>query len=141
MSQPGDTEPGPRQLWAAPLWDGGMGGCVASCPSFILPCPCPLSLFLLQQQAKEESLIGWLQKQLSDYSTPPVMSYMQTVMAVADLEKSIKAWERRVAIAEVREMGPGAGWVLSPAALLQAVLEALPVGCSLPPEQRLNFNN
>uniref|UniRef100_A0A8V0ZLD3 Cilia- and flagella-associated protein 263 n=1 Tax=Gallus gallus TaxID=9031 RepID=A0A8V0ZLD3_CHICK len=94
-----------------------------------------------EQQAKEESLIGWLQKQLSDYSTPPVMSYMQTVMAVADLEKSIKAWERRVAIAEVREMGPGAGWVLSPAALLQAVLEALPVGCSLPPEQRLNFNN
>ncbi|XP_046781729.1 coiled-coil domain-containing protein 113 isoform X5 [Gallus gallus] len=54
-----------------------------------------------EQQAKEESLIGWLQKQLSDYSTPPVMSYMQTVMAVADLEKSIKAWERRVAIAEM----------------------------------------
>lgn len=96
-------------LWAAPLWDGGMGGYIASCPSFILPCPCPLSLFLLQQQAKEERLIGWLQKQLSDYSTPPVMNYVQTMIAVADLEKSIKAWERKVAIAEVREMGPGVG--------------------------------
>uniref|UniRef100_A0A8C9FVG2 Cilia- and flagella-associated protein 263 n=1 Tax=Pavo cristatus TaxID=9049 RepID=A0A8C9FVG2_PAVCR len=74
------------------------------------------------QQAKEESLIGWLQKQLSDYSTPPMMSYVQTMMAVADLEKSIKAWERKVAIAEVREMGPGAGWVLSPAVLLQAAI-------------------
>lgn len=128
-------------LWAAPLWDGGMGGYIASCPSFILPCPCPLSLFLLQQQAKEERLIGWLQKQLSDYSTPPVMNYVQTMIAVADLEKSIKAWERKVAIAEVREMGPGVGWVLSPAVLLQAALEALPVACSLLPEQRLNFNS
>ncbi|XP_072202158.1 cilia- and flagella-associated protein 263 isoform X4 [Excalfactoria chinensis] len=94
-----------------------------------------------EQQAKEKSLIGRLQKQLSDYSTPPVMNYVQTMMAVADLEKSIKTWERKVAIAEVREMGPGVGWVLSPGVLLQAVLEALPVGCSLPPEQRLNFNN
>uniref|UniRef100_A0A669QRB3 Cilia- and flagella-associated protein 263 n=1 Tax=Phasianus colchicus TaxID=9054 RepID=A0A669QRB3_PHACC len=62
------------------------------------------------QHAKEERLIGWLQKQLSDYSTPPVMNYVQTMIAVADLEKSIKAWERKVAIAEVREMGPGVGW-------------------------------
>ncbi|NXJ04266.1 CC113 protein, partial [Odontophorus gujanensis] len=54
-----------------------------------------------EQQAKEESLIGWLQKQLSDYSTPPVMSYVQTMMAVTDLKKNIKAWERRVAIAEM----------------------------------------
>ncbi|OXB58525.1 hypothetical protein ASZ78_009090 [Callipepla squamata] len=63
-----------------------------------------------EQQAKEESIVGRLQKQLSDYSTPPVMSYVQTMMAVADLKKSIKTWERRVAIAEVREMGPGAVW-------------------------------
>lgn len=141
MSQSGDMEAGPPQLWAAPLWDGSKGGYIASCPSFILPCPCPLSLFLLQQQAKEERLIGWLQKQLSDYSTPPVMNYVQTMIAVADLKQSIKAWERKVAIAEVREMGPGEGWVLSPAVLLQVALEALPVACSPPPEQRLNFNN
>ncbi|OXB76093.1 UNVERIFIED_CONTAM: hypothetical protein H355_000192, partial [Colinus virginianus] len=54
-----------------------------------------------EQQAKEESIVGRLQKQLSDYSTPPVMSYVQTMMTVADLKKSIKAWERRVAIAEM----------------------------------------
>uniref|UniRef100_A0A8C2TJV4 Cilia- and flagella-associated protein 263 n=1 Tax=Coturnix japonica TaxID=93934 RepID=A0A8C2TJV4_COTJA len=54
-----------------------------------------------EQQAKEKCLIERLQKQLSDYSTPPAMNYMQTTMAVADLEKSIKAWERKVAIAEI----------------------------------------
>ncbi|NXK50581.1 CC113 protein, partial [Chauna torquata] len=54
-----------------------------------------------EQRAKAESLDRWLRKQLSDYSTPPVMSYVQTMMAVTDLEKSIKAWERRAAIAEM----------------------------------------
>lgn len=68
-----------------------------------LGCPCPLSLSFLQQRAKAKSLDRWLQKQLSDYSTPPVMSYVQTAMAVTDLEKSIKAWQRRAEIAEVSE--------------------------------------
>lgn len=72
-----------------------------------LGCPCPLSLSLPQQRAKAESLDRWLQKQLSDYSAPPVMSYVQTAMAVTDLEKSIKAWQRRAAIAEVSEAEPG----------------------------------
>lgn len=31
------------------------------------------------------------------------MSYVQTAMAVTDLEKSIKAWQRRAEIAEVSE--------------------------------------
>uniref|UniRef100_A0A8C3B5H7 Cilia- and flagella-associated protein 263 n=1 Tax=Cairina moschata TaxID=8855 RepID=A0A8C3B5H7_CAIMO len=56
-----------------------------------------------EQRAKAKSLDRWLQKQLSDYSTPPVMSYVQTAMAVTDLEKSIKAWQRRAEIAEVSE--------------------------------------
>uniref|UniRef100_A0A8B9DDP3 Cilia- and flagella-associated protein 263 n=1 Tax=Anser cygnoides TaxID=8845 RepID=A0A8B9DDP3_ANSCY len=60
-----------------------------------------------KQRAKAESLDRWLQKQLSDYSAPPVMSYVQTAMAVTDLEKSIKAWQRRAAIAEVSEAEPG----------------------------------
>ncbi|XP_052542593.1 coiled-coil domain-containing protein 113 [Tympanuchus pallidicinctus] len=63
-----------------------------------------------EQQAKEERLIGWLQKQLSDYSTPPVMNYVQTMIAVADLEKSIKAWERKVAIAEMTLQSHHRAW-------------------------------
>ncbi|XP_021264200.1 coiled-coil domain-containing protein 113 isoform X2 [Numida meleagris] len=63
-----------------------------------------------EQQAKEESLIERLQKQLSDYSTPPVMSYVQMRMAIADLEKSIKAWERRVAIAEMTLQSHHRAW-------------------------------
>uniref|UniRef100_G1MX64 Cilia- and flagella-associated protein 263 n=1 Tax=Meleagris gallopavo TaxID=9103 RepID=G1MX64_MELGA len=64
-----------------------------------------------EQQAKEERLIGWLQKQLSDYSTPPVMNYVQTMIAVADLKQSIKAWERKVAIAEAGLMSEPKGCV------------------------------
>ncbi|XP_072202160.1 cilia- and flagella-associated protein 263 isoform X6 [Excalfactoria chinensis] len=63
-----------------------------------------------EQQAKEKSLIGRLQKQLSDYSTPPVMNYVQTMMAVADLEKSIKTWERKVAIAEMTLQSHHRAW-------------------------------
>ena len=52
--------------------------------------------------------MNWqLQKQLSDYSVPPVLSYVWKKMAVTDLEKSLKAWERKVAIAEVSEAGLG----------------------------------
>lgn len=47
-----------------------------------------------------------LQKQLLDYDVPSVMSYVQKKMSVTDLEKSIKTWQRKVAVAEVRP-----GWV------------------------------
>lgn len=49
-----------------------------------------------------------LWKQLSDYSIPPVLSYVQKKMAVTDLENSLKAWERKVAVAEVSKTGLGA---------------------------------
>lgn len=48
-----------------------------------------------------------LRKQLSDYGVPPVLGYMQKKMAVTDLENSLKAWERKVAVAEVSETGLG----------------------------------
>ncbi|XP_075289548.1 cilia- and flagella-associated protein 263-like [Opisthocomus hoazin] len=54
-----------------------------------------------EQWAKAESVNRQLQKQLSDYSVPPVLSYVWKKMAVTDLEKSLKAWERKVAIAEM----------------------------------------
>ncbi|XP_071900009.1 cilia- and flagella-associated protein 263 isoform X4 [Anas platyrhynchos] len=63
-----------------------------------------------EQRAKAKSLDRWLQKQLSDYSTPPVMSYVQTAMAVTDLEKSIKAWQRRAEIAEMTLQGYRRAW-------------------------------
>lgn len=71
------------------------------------PCgPSSLSVFLWQQRAKAESVNRQLQKQLLDYNVPSVMSYVQKNMSVTDLEKSIKTWQRKVAVAEVRP-----GWV------------------------------
>ncbi|KFP19708.1 Coiled-coil domain-containing protein 113, partial [Egretta garzetta] len=49
----------------------------------------------------EESVNRQLRKQLSDYGVPSVLSYVRKKMAVTDLENSLKAWERKVAIVEV----------------------------------------
>ncbi|NWY62365.1 CC113 protein, partial [Chionis minor] len=54
-----------------------------------------------EQRAEAESVNQQLRKQLSDYSVPPVLSYVQKKMAVTDLENSRKAWERKVAVAEM----------------------------------------
>ncbi|NXE19208.1 CC113 protein, partial [Ardeotis kori] len=54
-----------------------------------------------EQRAKAESVNRQLQTLLSDYRVPPVMSYVQKKMAVTDLKKSLKAWERKVAVAEM----------------------------------------
>ncbi|KAM9625950.1 cilia- and flagella-associated protein 263 isoform 2-T2 [Morphnus guianensis] len=53
-----------------------------------------------EQRAKAESVNRQLRKQLSDYGVPPVLSYVQKKAAVTDLENSLKAWERKVAVAE-----------------------------------------
>ncbi|XP_009468759.1 PREDICTED: coiled-coil domain-containing protein 113 [Nipponia nippon] len=54
-----------------------------------------------EQRAEAEIVNQQLQKQLSDYGVPPVLSYVQKKMAVTDLENSLKAWERKVAVAEM----------------------------------------
>ncbi|XP_009947660.1 PREDICTED: LOW QUALITY PROTEIN: coiled-coil domain-containing protein 113-like, partial [Leptosomus discolor] len=54
-----------------------------------------------EQRAKAERVNRQLRKQLSDYSVPPVLSYVQKKMAVADLKNSLRAWERKVAVAEM----------------------------------------
>ncbi|NXA25238.1 CC113 protein, partial [Ibidorhyncha struthersii] len=54
-----------------------------------------------EQRAEAQSVNQQLWKQLSDYSVPPVLSYVQKKMAVTDLENSLKAWERKVAVAEM----------------------------------------
>ncbi|NXJ44381.1 CC113 protein, partial [Ciconia maguari] len=54
-----------------------------------------------EQRAEAESVNRQLWKQLSNYGIPPVLSYVQKKMAVSDLENSLKAWERKVAVAEM----------------------------------------
>ncbi|KAM6381099.1 cilia- and flagella-associated protein 263 isoform 2-T2 [Pluvialis apricaria] len=54
-----------------------------------------------EQRAEAEWVNQQLWKQLSDYSVPPVLSYLQKKMAVTDLKNSLKAWERKVAVAKM----------------------------------------
>ncbi|NWW85070.1 CC113 protein, partial [Rhynochetos jubatus] len=54
-----------------------------------------------EQRAEAESVNRQLRKQLSDYRVPSVLSYVRKIMAVSDLEKSLKAWETKVAVAKV----------------------------------------
>ncbi|NXG89780.1 CC113 protein, partial [Stercorarius parasiticus] len=57
---------------------------------------------LVEEQRAEAESVNWqLRKQLSDYRVPPVLSYVQKKMAVTDLKNSLKAWERKVAVAEM----------------------------------------
>ncbi|NXF50104.1 CC113 protein, partial [Oceanites oceanicus] len=54
-----------------------------------------------EQRAEAERVNRQLRKQVSDYSVPSVLSYMQKKMAVTDLENSLKTWERKVAVAKM----------------------------------------
>ncbi|PIO34359.1 hypothetical protein AB205_0070630 [Aquarana catesbeiana] len=57
-----------------------------------------------QERAKAESLNKKLRKQLSDYRVPDVLNYVHEKMEQEELEKSIRAWERKVEIAEGSKM-------------------------------------
>uniref|UniRef100_A0A8D0EZX8 Cilia- and flagella-associated protein 263 n=1 Tax=Strix occidentalis caurina TaxID=311401 RepID=A0A8D0EZX8_STROC len=63
-----------------------------------------------EQRAEAESVNRQLRKKLSEYSVPPVLSYVRKKMAVIDLENSIKVWQRKVAIAEVSKTGVVREW-------------------------------
>ncbi|XP_040265935.1 coiled-coil domain-containing protein 113 isoform X1 [Bufo bufo] len=54
-----------------------------------------------QERAKAESLNKKLRKQLSDYRVPDVLEYVQEKMEQEELEKNVRAWERKVEIAEL----------------------------------------
>ncbi|XP_044125882.1 coiled-coil domain-containing protein 113 isoform X2 [Bufo gargarizans] len=54
-----------------------------------------------QERAKAESLNKKLRKQLSDYRVPGVLQYVQEKMEQEELEKNVRAWERKVEIAEL----------------------------------------
>ncbi|KFQ25416.1 Coiled-coil domain-containing protein 113, partial [Merops nubicus] len=54
-----------------------------------------------EQRAKAEGANGQLRTLLSDYTVPPVLSYVQKKMDLTDLKNSLKAWERRAAVTEM----------------------------------------
>ncbi|XP_069824739.1 cilia- and flagella-associated protein 263 isoform X2 [Dendropsophus ebraccatus] len=54
-----------------------------------------------KERAKAESLNKKLRKQLSDYRVPDVLEYVQEKMDQEELEKNVRAWERKVEIAEL----------------------------------------
>ncbi|XP_068812287.1 cilia- and flagella-associated protein 263 isoform X1 [Struthio camelus] len=59
------------------------------------------AILVEEERAKAESLNKKLWRQLSDYRVPPVLRYVHEKMAISDLRNSLKAWERKVAIAEM----------------------------------------
>ncbi|KAM6409007.1 cilia- and flagella-associated protein 263 [Rhynochetos jubatus] len=63
-----------------------------------------------EQRAEAESVNRQLRKQLSDYRVPSVLSYVRKIMAVSDLEKSLKAWETKVAVAKMYLQGYRRVW-------------------------------
>ncbi|KAM5126405.1 cilia- and flagella-associated protein 263 [Mantella aurantiaca] len=54
-----------------------------------------------QERAKAECVNRKLRRQLSDYRVPDVLDYVQEKMEEEELEKNIRAWERKVEIAEL----------------------------------------
>ncbi|NXN21662.1 CC113 protein, partial [Nycticryphes semicollaris] len=54
-----------------------------------------------EQRAEAERVNQQLWKQLSDYSVPPVLSYVQKKAAVTELKNNLKGWERKVAVAKM----------------------------------------
>lgn len=57
--------------------------------------------FPTQDRAKAEAVNRKLRKQLAEFRSPQVMVYVREKILNADLEKTIKMWERKVEIAEV----------------------------------------
>ncbi|XP_069595674.1 cilia- and flagella-associated protein 263 [Ranitomeya imitator] len=63
-----------------------------------------------QERAKAEILNKKLRKQLSDYRVPDVLQYVQEKMAQEELEKTVRAWERKVEIAELSLSAQRRSW-------------------------------
>ncbi|XP_043836170.1 coiled-coil domain-containing protein 113 [Dromiciops gliroides] len=63
-----------------------------------------------EDRAKAEVLNKKLRKQLATYKVPHVMMYVHEKVTNYELEKSIKAWERKVEIAEMSLKGYRKAW-------------------------------
>ncbi|XP_004057777.2 cilia- and flagella-associated protein 263 isoform X1 [Gorilla gorilla gorilla] len=63
-----------------------------------------------EDRAKAEAVNKRLRKQLAEFRAPQVMTYVREKILNADLEKSIRMWERRVEIAEMSLKGHRKAW-------------------------------
>ncbi|XP_055220393.1 cilia- and flagella-associated protein 263 isoform X2 [Gorilla gorilla gorilla] len=63
-----------------------------------------------KDRAKAEAVNKRLRKQLAEFRAPQVMTYVREKILNADLEKSIRMWERRVEIAEMSLKGHRKAW-------------------------------
>ncbi|XP_004690575.1 PREDICTED: coiled-coil domain-containing protein 113 [Condylura cristata] len=63
-----------------------------------------------EDRAKAEASNKKLRKQLVEFRAPTVMMYVQEKIMNADLEKTIKTWERKVEIAEMSLKGYRKAW-------------------------------
>ncbi|PKU42390.1 hypothetical protein llap_7283 [Limosa lapponica baueri] len=63
-----------------------------------------------EQRAEAESVNRQLRKQLSDYSVPHVLSYVQKKMAITELKNNLKGWERKVAVAKMSMQSYRRAW-------------------------------
>uniref|UniRef100_A0A2R9CN00 Cilia- and flagella-associated protein 263 n=1 Tax=Pan paniscus TaxID=9597 RepID=A0A2R9CN00_PANPA len=63
-----------------------------------------------EDRAKAEAVNKRLRKQLAEFRAPQVMTYVREKILNADLEKSIRMWERKVEIAEMSLKGHRKAW-------------------------------
>ncbi|XP_008700802.1 coiled-coil domain-containing protein 113 isoform X2 [Ursus maritimus] len=63
-----------------------------------------------EDRAKAEAVNRKLRKQLAEFRSPQVMVYVREKILNADLEKTIKTWERKVEIAEMSLKGYRKAW-------------------------------
>uniref|UniRef100_A0A7N5P4H6 Cilia- and flagella-associated protein 263 n=1 Tax=Ailuropoda melanoleuca TaxID=9646 RepID=A0A7N5P4H6_AILME len=63
-----------------------------------------------EDRAKAEAVNRKLRKQLAEFRSPQVMVYVREKILNADLEKTIKMWERKVEIAEMSLKGYRKAW-------------------------------
>lgn len=62
-----------------------------------------MNSFSIQERIKAEALNRKLRGQLSDFQVPHVLKYIEVKDSHSQLEKNVRAWERKVEIAEVRK--------------------------------------
>ncbi|XP_059521431.1 coiled-coil domain-containing protein 113 [Myotis daubentonii] len=63
-----------------------------------------------EDRAKAEALNKQLRKQMAEFRAPPVTTYVKEKIFNADLEKTIRVWERKVEIAEMSLKGYRKEW-------------------------------
>ena len=58
----------------------------------------------MQEKAKAEEMNTEARRKLEDFKVPDVMEYVKERSSLYELSKKVKAWERKVEIAEVKKV-------------------------------------